>query len=217
MNSLITQGVGAGAGYGVGKSSLAKDDFMKLLVTQLEHQDPLNPVENTEFIAQLAQFSTLEGITNVEKGIGKMNNYLLSMNNSYLTGLIGKGIKTQGNTILFDGSNSKKIDYSLGGNAAKVNITIYDENGKEVRKIEAGSKIKGVNTVLWDGRDFNGKTLPKGEYNISVNAVGSDGASIGSGTLFTGKVDSVMFENGTPYLIVDGIRVSMSSVLEVLN
>lgn len=217
MNSLITQGVGAGAGYGVGKGLLAKDDFMKLLVTQLEHQDPLNPMENTEFVAQLAQFSTLEGITNVEKGIEKMTNYMLSMNNSYLTGLIGKGIKSQGNTVLFDGDNSKEIGYILAGDAEKVSVAIYDERGKEVRRIEEGSKTKGSNAVLWDGKDSSGKTLPKGVYTVSVNAVGYGGSSVGASTVLTGRVEGVVFEDKVPYLLADGRKVTMDGVLEVLK
>ncbi|MBI5327262.1 MAG: flagellar hook assembly protein FlgD [Deltaproteobacteria bacterium] len=202
---------------GIGGTSLGKGDFMKLLVTQLQYQDPLNPMDNTEFIAQLAQFSTLEGITNMEKGIETMSNYMLSMNNYNLTGIIGRDIKAYGNIVSLDGSGGREMGYYLNGNAAKVTTTIYNENGDAVRTIEEGDRLAGKNAILWDGKNSNGSLLPAGKYTFTISAAAQDGSKIGADTILSGLVDGIVYEKGTPYLMVDGIKISMNSVLEVLN
>lgn len=199
-----------------GIQGLGKDDFMKLLVTQLKFQDPLNPMENTEFISQLAQFSTLEGITNMGDSLGTITSYIQSLNNYNAAGLIGKKVKAYGNVVVFDGKETAELSYNLKDNASKVVVNIYS-HGKLIRTIEEHNKPAGVNTLLWDGRDSDGRLLPSGEYTFSVSATTKDGSNIVSETIEQGVVDGVVYENGIPYLLVNNSKVSMNNVLEVLR
>lgn len=193
--------------------SLGKDVFLKLLVTQLQYQDPLKPLENKEFVAQLAQFSTLEGINNMSDELKKVTDSLLSLNNYSTTNLIGKEVKAEGNTIsLKDGG--AWVGYRLEDDATDVVITIQDENGKVVRTLEEKNRKKGENFLTWDGRDEEGKVLPPGEYTFTISAKNGED-SVEAHPVTKGRVDGVVFEGGMPYLMVGNFKVKISDIYEI--
>ncbi len=193
--------------------SLGKEVFLRLLVTQLRYQDPLNPLKNTEFVAQLAQFSTLEGINNMEEELEKVRDSLLSLNNYSTTNLIGKEVKAQGDTVsLVDGS--AVMGYRLGEDATEVVVVIKDRNGKVVRTIEETNRRKGENLLTWDGRDEEGRPLPPGDYTFTVSARKGDEA-VEAWPLIQGRVDGVVFKGGRPYVTVEGRRVSIADIYEI--
>ncbi|MEE8574560.1 MAG: flagellar hook capping FlgD N-terminal domain-containing protein [Thermodesulfobacteriota bacterium] len=195
--------------------TLGKEDFLKLLAVQLEHQDPLNPMENTEFIAQMAQFSTLEGITNMERSLLGMSTQMINMNNTSVTGLIGKHVKILGNQANFDGANPVRLGYILNGDAKSVNITITDGSGNIVRTLTTGAAPAGPSQTFWDGLDHTGRPVSPGEYNFSVNATEVDGNPVSGETVMTDMVDGVVYEGGKPYLIIGSLIAPMTDVLEV--
>ena len=197
--------------------SLGKEDFMKLLVTQLQYQDPLKPMDNTEFIAQLAQFSTLEGINNMYDQLGTMTNYIQSMNNYNASDLIGKDVKAYGDTLYNDGSGTTDINYILSGGAAKVVVSIMDESGSVVRTIEESNVAAGSNTLIWDGKDTDGNDLPSGQYTFNVSAQDANGGSISADTVFQGTVKGVVYEDSIPYLMVGDSKIAIGDVLEILD
>ncbi len=201
-------------GIGMGNiPSLGKDTFLKLLVTQLRHQDPLNPLKNTEFVAQLAQFSALEGINNMGEELKKVTDSLLSLNNYGAANLIGKEVKAEGNRLtLKDGK--AWIGYTLEGDASDVVVVIRDRNGKVVRTLEERNRSKGENFLVWDGRDEKGMPLPDGEYSFTVSATNGD-EKVAASTLIKGRVEAVSFEDGVPYLLVGGSRVKVGDVYEI--
>ncbi|MEE9543236.1 MAG: flagellar hook capping FlgD N-terminal domain-containing protein [Thermodesulfobacteriota bacterium] len=196
-------------------ANLGKDDFLKLLAVQLQYQDPLKPMENTEFIAQMAQFSTLEGITNMNVSLQDMSGQVLSMNNLSTTELIGRKVKVYGDNVTLINGQSAQVDYLLHHAAANVEISIVDSNGVEVRKIEAGGKEAGVNSFIWDGTDNLGKMSVPGEYHVSINATTEDDIRVIARPITTNLVEGVTYENGVPYLMIQGSMVSLSDILEV--
>lgn len=194
--------------------NVGKEDFLKLLVTQLQHQDPLQPMDNTEFVAQLAQFSTLEGITNMDSRLGSIGDSMLSLNNFGAAGLIGSEITALGDIVTLNGS-SAEISYQLQGDASSVTVAIVNSNGSLVRQLETGGGAAGENSVVWDGRDGEGNVLPQGNYTFSVTAARGDGSDVGVDTLLRGVVDEIEYENGAPFLLVGGQRVGMGAVVSV--
>ncbi|MBI5599102.1 MAG: flagellar hook assembly protein FlgD [Deltaproteobacteria bacterium] len=225
MGDMVTQTVGrAGVPAGAGgpsanptAKSLGKEDFLKLLVTQLKNQNPLEPLDNAEFIAQLAQFSTLEGITNMGTNLKTFAADMASMSNYYATWLIGKEIRAYGNSVNLNGLAPASMGYHLASGAAKVTVTVYNGGGNAVRTMEEGAKAAGYNSALWDGKDSNGNSLPPGQYTFKVSAASGDGQGVPAGTVMAGLASGVVYEEGVPYLIVGTEKVRMSDVVEVWN
>ena len=196
------------------KNLLGKDDFLKLLTTQLQNQNPLNPMDGTEFIAQLAQFSSLETLQDISSQIKEMVMSQNSMQAAIATGMIGKKVKTGDGEISLKGK--AEMNYSLPQDAAKVKISILDSSGKLVREVETASQATGSRSFTWDGKDSNGKVLPDGTYNFKVEALNASGNQIEVTPLSGGTVTGVSIENNTIYLVLDGNRkVPMSGVTEV--
>jgi len=216
MNDAIIDGVGNSAPSLVqgNTKNVGKEDFLKLLVTQLQHQDPLQPMDNTEFVAQLAQFSTLEGITNMDSHLGTIGDSILSLNNFGAAGLIGNEIKALGDSVTLNDS-SVDIYYQLKGDAASVDVAILNSKGTLVRQLETGSGSVGENIITWDGRDNDGNALPQGNYTFTVTAERGDGTTVSVDTLLRGVVEEIEYENGAPFLLVGGQRVSMGAVVSV--
>jgi flagellar basal-body rod modification protein FlgD len=194
--------------------TVGKDEFLKLLVVQLQNQDPLNPMDSTGFTSQLAQFSSLEQLTNINTSITNLASSQGSMQGTLAAGLIGKNVKVAGNQVSLNGSAN--INYNLSGAAAQVKVAIYDTNGKLVRQVALGNQNAGSGTYAWDGKDTLGNTLPNGQYTVKVDAVDTAGKPVAANTLTNGKVTGLVFENNSTYLVVDGtLRVKLADVQEV--
>ena len=190
-------------------SVLGKDDFLDMLVAQLQNQNPLNPMDGADFTAQLAQFSSLEQLSNVN---AKMESLLLYNNvlcNYESVGLIGKEITATGSRIVVDGE-SADITYDLPEDAREVTIEIYNMAGDRVDTLEYESQAGGLNTVSWDCSDRE-----KGVYSFSVSATNSEGESLAVETMLVGIVDGVNFKGSQTYLSVDGQDILIGDVVSV--
>lgn len=192
-------------------ASLGKDDFLKMMIAQLQNQDPLNPLDGTDFTAQLAQFSSLEQLYNMTKQIETMSLYQSSLNNVGALSLIGKEISAGGDTVTVDGS-SAQITYSLAQNAGKVTVEIYDDNGTLVATLEPGDegRTAGENTITWDCSG-----VKSGSYTFDVSALSVSGDAIAADTVMTGRVTGVTFAGGAPFLTVGGRSVSFGDLISV--
>lgn len=196
-------------------SELQKDDFLKLLVTQLKNQDPMNPVDNAEFTAQMAQFSSLEQLVNINETLGMLNATTANVNAGQAFGLIGKEVTVEGSNVHVKNGVGSDISFNLADSATEVEIQILDPSGNVVRTITVGAKIGGANSVAWDGLDSQGKPLPDGLYKYSVAAKDAGGNPIDVQTNTTGVVDAVSFENGVAYLHIGDLKFMLSEVKEV--
>ncbi len=203
------------------KNILGKDDFLKLMIQQLKNQDPLNPADGTQYAAQLAQFASLEQLTNLNKSIQESvnSNYTLtqSINNTLVATLIGKDVKIGGNALTLSGQQSVTLGYTLPSAAQKVSIKIYDYQGALVRTIDGAPTAVGENKISWDSSDNNGGKLPDGKYTFEVEALNSNGEKIAASLFKEGLIDGVRFGSQGTVLLVNGAEYSISDILEILN
>lgn len=198
-----------------GKNSLGKEAFLTLLVTQLQNQDPLKPMEDKEFTAQLAQFSSLEEMKNISKSVDGLAASQASSSKTDAVGFIGKNVKALGGYAKVSGGSADPLQYELAKDASSVDIKISDASGKLVRLIQSSGVKSGANSALWDGRDNNGKILPDGGYTFDVAASDSAGGAVQTMTTMAGTVTSVKYELGEPYLMIGSVKVLLNNVMEV--
>ena len=198
------------------KKTLGQEDFMRLLVTQLQYQDPLKPMEHTEFVTQLSQFSSLDHLSGINSGLKTLTDTQTDMNNKQAVSFIGKDVKASGSKLFMDDKKgSTGIGYQLNDDATEVVIRIFNKDGKTVRSIEAGSQSTGFHTAVWDGKDYSGNIMSSGEYTFAVNAKDLKGKEIDVLSNVTGVADGVLFEGNVPYLTINGMKIPVSDIEEV--
>jgi flagellar basal-body rod modification protein FlgD len=199
--------------------SLGKDDFLQLLITKLEHQDPLNPMEDEDFIAQLAQFSSLEQMYNIAEGIASSNEWdylqMQSINNVMASGLIGRDVKAEYSGVYVDASNEPQITYTMSSAADEVTFVIKDEMGTIVATLTQDSVEAGVNTFTWDGTDDLGNRVDEGYYLIEATATTGAGTTIKPGLSLVGTVEAVIYRDGSAYLRVGGTEVPLGDIAAI--
>jgi flagellar basal-body rod modification protein FlgD len=194
---------------------LGKQDFLKLLVTQLKNQDPLNPDNPTEFTAQLAQFSSLEQLYNLNTSMNGMVTANTTSNNVSALGLIGKQVTYAGSTLSFDGQ-PVQLGYTLDGSAAQVQLLIQDSTGNTIRTLPGTDVTSGNHLLTWDGLDQNGNPVQSGTYTVSVQAAGADGASAAASPLITSEVTGVdLSDSSGAILNTKAGNIAFSKVLGV--
>ncbi len=198
-------------------SVMGKEDFLELLVAQLQHQDPLNPSESTEFTAQLAQFSSLEKLQNIDATLNEFEVYQSTLNNIQTSGFIGKTVTATGSTFGVDDGKPDPIRFDLTTDADSVYVQIYDNFGGFVTDIRAGSRQAGEQQVAWDGLDSNGSIVADGTYTFTVMATDTDGATVASTSYTTGVVTGVDYETGNTNLLINDQKIPIGSVIRIVE
>lgn len=194
---------------------LGKDDFLNLLVTQLQHQDPLNPAESTEFTAQLAQFSSLEQLNNINDNLKNMELFQTSMTNSQAVSYIGKEITAKGNSVQLESGRPAECYFELETSAALAVISVYDATGGFVKSFETGALNSGRQSAAWDGTDRDGNPVLPGIYRFEVQAVDINNQSLRVTPLMNEVVTGVSFKNQTASLITGLQTIAIDDVIAV--
>ncbi len=197
------------------QNSLGKDDFLQLLVTQLQNQDPLQPMENTEFVAQLAQFSSLEQLSNMNDQLSGVQLGQLSLSNMQAASLVGQEVTAVGDTFEYSGTGGSDLQFELSGDAARGEVTIYDEYGGVVRTMEIGAQESGSANVAWDGMTDSGTMAGGGRYRFEVQAFDADDHPVEVSTFARGTVTGIFFDHGFPELEVSGARVRLGDIVSI--
>lgn len=201
------------------QNTLGKDEFLSLLVTQLANQDPLEPMSNDQYITQMATFSQLELLQNMNSNLEKSLNWSLllsqTINNTMATSLLGREVQVSTDSVVIDDSGTSKIRYDLDKSASEVTIKISDTDGNLVRVLREDGANEGSHEITWDGLDANGNQMPKGSYTIDVSATDADGNDVSASAYFTGQVDNVRYIDGQAYLSVDNVLIPLSEVMQV--
>ncbi len=216
VGSTFTPQTNSAYDKGVAPSDeLYKDEFMTLLLTQMQYQDPLNPLGNAEFLSQLSQFSQLEQLYNVNQNIQKLVSSQDSVTNSLLTNLLGKTVKIEGKNIQLTDSAGLNLSYELMDRAQKVTITIYDAKGNKIKSIEKINQEGGLHEILWDGTDEAGKAVAEGNYTFEVTAYNGE-ESIWVKPYMEGLVEGISFSEASgPVVLVDDQKVPISQILQI--
>jgi flagellar basal-body rod modification protein FlgD len=201
------------------KQALGMGNFLTLFTTQLKYQDPTSPLQSHELAAQLAQFSTVEQLANLNASMKEVQAYLASLNNAQMIDLIGKEVVGASTTLrLVDGKVSS-ASYQTEA-PATVTVRIFDEEGIPVRTLSVGQQPAGSYQVKWDGRSDAGAQLGNGNYTYTVDAVGVDGNPVKVKSTIRGTVYSFRLEDGVPRLILggpDGVQLSAGEIQEVVR
>ena len=194
---------------------MGKDDFLKLLIAQLSAQDPLDPMGAQDFSAQLAQFSGLEQMTNVNSNLEILQKLQTASQNNSSLNLIGKIVESDGNVFNHSVNSSETLSYSLAGDAESVRIDIFDIAGSQIDMVRVDNQRQGKNSASWDGNDKHGNSLPAGTYSFTVKADNQAGAPIAVDTFSSGLVTDVVFGEDETYAIVNGIELPISTIKRV--
>ncbi|AZC17626.1 flagellar hook assembly protein FlgD [Pseudomonas sp. CMR5c] len=173
-----------------GRQSLGKDAFLKLLVTQLNNQNPLDPQDNSSFVAQLAQFSTLEGITTLNNSVSAIAGSYKSSQTLLASSLIGRSVVVQTGTTLVDTSKSMTGSVAVPSGVKSVTVTITDKDGKTVKTLELGNQKAGNASFVWDGTRADGTKAPPGTYTFKASTT-IDGKGTSLVTYLPARVNSV--------------------------
>jgi flagellar basal-body rod modification protein FlgD len=200
------------------KKELGKEDFLNLMVTQLKNQDPLNPLDNNEFISQTTQFSSLEQLINIAESIKQLteNQTNSNQNNSLYSAsnFIGKEVKYFSNTLNLKDEGAL-IGYELDDVPASVSIQIINSSGTPVAEIVPSEYQYGFNELIWDGLNAEGNKLPNGVYNFVVNAYDSEGNQIPYRSYTSGTANGVSMIDGNLKFSVDNNEVASDTIFSV--
>lgn len=214
ITNPVVAGTWSGSQAAPAKASneLGKDAFLKLLTAQLSNQDPTQPVDNQAFIAQLAQFSSLEQLQGVSSRLDSLLTATQSGAQLNSAALVGKYVTYQATGIdVRSGQAPPQLSGSIS-TAANVTALLQDAYGAPVRTIALGTVAPGTFQIPWNGLDDAGNAVPTGRYTVSVSAKAADGSSPSVPVSATGVVDQVLFSSGGTQLVIGGTQVNLSNV-----
>ena len=196
-------------------SELGQDSFLKLLVAQMQHQDPLNPQGNEEFIAQLAQFTSLEQLMGVNSSLGDLYAATTSMNNASMTQLLGRNVTAYSDVVPYDGDGPQELHWRSPAEVSQMSVTVTNSEGKLVAREEFDALAAGDGSWEWDGKDVHGVQVPEGQYNVTITAYDTNGNPLEVSSVIKGTINEMSYETGAPIPYIDGVEVSIGSILRV--
>ncbi len=199
------------------RKELGQEEFLKLMTTQLQNQDPFKPMENGDFLAQIAQFSTVEGIGNLNTGFEELSSSLVSNQALQASSLIGRSVLAPTGVASLDQGGSIRGTAQIPAASSEVAVSVYDQAGQLVRRINLGSQAAGDVEFQWDGLRDDGQYATPGNYFVSAEA-SVDGRNEAVETLLASEVRSVTLSNSGGLLLdLDGIgSMDFNEVRQIL-
>jgi flagellar basal-body rod modification protein FlgD len=207
-----------GVGEAQGSATLGKDEFLKLLVAQMRNQDPMSPSDPQEMAAQLAQFSSVEQLVNINEQLGTQatsaDAMALALNNSSAVAIIGKDVLSLGNTVDVTGSGGDSITVGVGGIGGSAAVTLYDADGLEVGSLDLGAIGGGRQEIPLDSVTSG---LPAGRYTYELTVTNSQGDAVDVQTFMRARVDGVRYGANGPVLFSGTEEISLADVVEIIS
>jgi flagellar basal-body rod modification protein FlgD len=220
--TTVDPSTSAAAAAGTGTQSAAQrqlagnfDTFLTLLTTQLQNQDPLNPMDSNQFTQQLVEFSQVEQQINTNDNLKTLIGQGSNQTGAYAVSYLGKAVTvTNGKAPL---ANGQAIwNYNLDATAAQTVLAVTDANGQTVFA-GPGETTAGHHVFNWDGKSNNGAQLPDGTYKLTVSAAAGDGTTVQNEVSTAGVVSEVDMTSGTPQLMIGPMEISLSDVAGVAS
>ncbi len=201
----------------VGKQELDSSDFMTLFITQLQHQDPMEPMDSSDMATQLADFSSMEATMRMADSMDQLLEYQTSQNNLQLLTLLDQDVRVYGNSIGVTGDVVGQGEYSLNQDADQAYLEVRDAANRLVKLVDLGSISMGDHAVDWGGTDMQDKKVEDGAYIFNVKAYDQAGQQLTVDYKSTGKVTGIDYETGTARLILDNyVPATVGSVIGVI-
>ena len=209
-----TSATSGSAGTSTDNVSAQKDEFLKLLVAQLAHQDPLNPQDSSAFVSQLAQFSALEQSAKTNDQLSSLASAVSSQNRAGMAALVGKTVVARASSVNVGASGTPPACMlHLDGAAKGVEVKLVDASGKAVRTATLGATAAGDVAINWGA----GGALPAGTYTVAIKATAADGTAVNGSAEIKGVIQSLGFANGNTTFNVNGADVSPSDIVSIQN
>ena len=206
------------AGNAEARKEIGQDQFFELMVAQLQNQDPLKPLESNDFLSQVAQFSTVSGITEMQKSISELASSMQSGQALQASVLVGSEVLVPGDMAVLETGGALKGSVELQSASSLVKLDVLDPSGQTVRQLELGAQSAGSIRFAWDGLTDDGAPANPGFYQVRASAL-VDGENQAMGTLVQQKVESVTLNSNPPGLTLnlkDFGSISLADVREVL-
>ena len=197
-----------------GSQEIDRDAFIKMFLAQMKHQDPLNPMDGSEFAAQLAQFSSLEQLYNVNTTLQGLKTLQETGSRFETLALIGREIVAEGSRISLEQGRTARGGFELP-RGAECAVTVMDARGLPVSQINLGYLEPGRKEFEWDGKSGSGTEMPEGAYYFKVSAVTQYGEGVQAVPHIVGRVDRVSLQGGNSTLYVGQVPVDMASLVDV--
>lgn len=196
MNAPVTQG----------KKSLGQEDFLRMMVAQVRNQDPMDPKTNGDFLAQLAQFSTNDGINKMQGSMEQLANSLQSNQALQASALVGRKVLVNSNVTKLEKEGDSKLSVDVPVSVTNLTASVYSEAGELLTKIPLGDHQAGMFDFTWNGMNQTGVRMPEGKYIVKVNGV-YGGQEVALKTMTAANVDSVSLgQNG------EGIKLNVAGI-----
>jgi len=216
LRNTAAPGFGPSSADPTGSSKLGKDEFVKLLMTQLSNQDPTSPQDSEAFVAQLAQFANVELQTTANANLEAILVAQAANNQVTTAGLVGNEVVYQSDNVYIDANTSPTLSTKLHGNAERMVVNLTDESGNTHSRTVEGPFQAG-NIDLDVHEVFSGIDFPASNYKVSVAAQDKSGNSVDVDTRIRAKITGVTFENGYAELLVGNLRIGLNDVMEILS
>lgn len=207
--------VNAGA-HKTGTDALGKDDFMKLFLTQMTHQDPTSPMDSKGMMEQFAQMGTMEQMTNLNAGMTALRQVQGDVVAANAYTYLDKDVMVKGETAKMTNGKLDPLSFHMP-TQGEAHIFVTDEAGNTVRTIDMDNVPAGDHTIAWDGRDEQGGLMPDGIYRFSVASKSIRGQRLDTPTFVAGKVSGIRMEQGRPFLKLNHIEVDARDVIGISN
>lgn len=199
-----------------GVSSAASEQrFLKLLVTQLKNQDPLNPLQNAELTSQLAQMSTVTGIEKLNTALQALVSQSGAGQALQAASLVGRSVLVPGGELI-GGNGPVPFAVELPSSAGSVKVTINDAAGNTVRSFDAGPMSQGVHDIAWDGKNDAGQTAAAGTYKVKVLAMNGATLVAAAGLVYSQVTSVTQGSGGVSLDLASGQSIALSGVRKIL-
>lgn len=200
----------------VPKKSLEMEDFIKLFITQLQYQDPMNPIENNEMAIQLALFNQVDQLFKINKTLENLLNMSKSLDLAYISNLIGKKVKLETNIGRVENGEFLGGEFTLEEPVNNLEILIRDSNGNIVDKITLNGLKKGTHKIEWNATDKEGNKVPDGNYIFTILIPSGNIAQNITPTMVA-KVTGAKLGDNTQIIINEEYPISLNNIKELIG